>query len=852
MKSTLDHFKEQVSLKYSVYNSIFQTLGLDGINQTGIILPVFSNFCHDRLETGEDPVSIVDKFFKEQFPHFSTDNKQNTLFSFIKFIERQVVLVDALEDASFDKINDISGSGSLKSFYETVENRNRIDAFKRALEYFKVRIVLTAHPTQFYPGQVLGIIKDLAEAIENNQISEIKTRLTQLGYTPFFKKEKPSPYDEAVNLIWFLENLFYHSIPSIYEEMGDLLDLNFTEVIQLASAFQLGFWPGGDRDGNPFVNSEITLKVAHRLRSSILKCYYRDVRLLKRKLTFRNVEPILFEMEQKLYRSGFLEEYIEGFGQQDLLEMVELVQNLLVSEHNSLFLKEVVNLKLKVQSFGFYFATLDIRQDNDIIKQTFDKVRTLNSSAFQLFDRHNIAEYFSFKGSINHLDIEDPVIKDTLNTFGVVKDIQNKNGIHGSYRYIISNCNSARSVARVFILSRLLAFDTDIPMDIIPLFETINDLEKAGHVMRELYENSDYREHLRQRSDKQVVMLGFSDGTKDGGYVTANWSIFKAKEEVSKISREYGVKSVFFDGRGGPPARGGGNTHKFYSSLGKSVESEEIQLTIQGQTISSNFGTRASSKFNLEQLFTAGLENLVFDDEGKTFSREQRELMEEISRSSLKYYEAFKEDPKFIGYLENRSTLKFYNKANIGSRPAKRGKDTKLTLKDLRAIPFVGAWSQLKQNVPGFYGLGSAFRELDKQGKLEDLKSLYKSSLFFRTLLDNSMQSLCKTYFPLTQYMADDPEYGEFWRGIYREYQLSVEYLLKISGQKELMENNPSIKESIKLREKIVLPLLVIQQYGLKKLLSMDGKESSREKTVLESLVVRSLYGNINASRNSA
>ena len=182
------------------------------------------------------------------------------------------------------------------------------------------------------------------------------------------------------------------------------------------------------------------------------------------------------------------------------------------------------------------------------------------------------------------------------------------------------------------------------------------------------------------------------------------------RDSLTRISKLNDIDVVFFDGRGGPPARGGGNTHNFYASLGQHIASSEIQLTVQGQTISSNFGTSESAQFNMEQLITAGLENLLLDDDSKILQPNERQLLEELSDISLKYYSALKEDPLFTEFLEEMSPLKYYGQANIGSRPSKRGQAKKLELDDLRAIPFVGAWSQLKMNIPGFYGLGKALQ----------------------------------------------------------------------------------------------------------------------------------------------
>ena len=179
----------------------------------------------------------------------------------------------------------------------------------------------------------------------------------------------------------------------------------------------------------------------------------------------------------------------------------------------------------------------------------------------------------------------------TLKSIQAIKEIQSRNGKRGANRYIISNNQTALNVMQTFAMLNLSGFGDVLPVDVIPLFETVDDLQNAASVMRTLYSNKSYRNHVSQRKDKQTIMLGFSDGTKDGGYLMANWSIFKAKEELTAISREFGIEVIFFDGRGGPPARGGGKTHQFYASLGPTIEDKEIQLTIQGQTISSNFGT---------------------------------------------------------------------------------------------------------------------------------------------------------------------------------------------------------------------------------------------------------------------
>jgi phosphoenolpyruvate carboxylase len=334
----------------------------------------------------------------------------------------------------------------------------------------------------------------------------------------------------------------------------------------------------------------------------------------------------------------------------------------------------------------------------------------------------------------------------------------------------------------------------------------------------------------------------------------ANWGIYKAKELLTEMSRKYDITVIFFDGRGGPPARGGGKTHNFYSSLGPTIEDKEVQLTIQGQTVSSNFGTLDSSQFNLEQLISSGIKNRI-DGERNMLSDADRVVMEDLAENSYQTYKDFKSHAMFIPYLERMSTLKYYAKTNIGSRPSKRGTSDKLVFSDLRAIPFVGSWSQLKQNVPGFYGVGTALKAYEDRGEFDKVEHLYNNSKFFKTLLENSMMSLTKSFFDLTKYMSKDEEFGAFWTIIFEEYQTTKRLLLKLTGYSELMENEPTGKASIAVRESIVLPLLTIQQYALKKIQELEKAGTPNddpEKVIYEKIVTRSLFGNINASRNSA
>lgn len=853
--TALQNFQDKVGIKFQLYNSLFLSLPFYGIDKTGILLSLFLSNCEDGFDKNLSPTEIIENFFKNHTSIQDEDKKLDLLFRFVQYAERQIVLFDALEDAAFREMNDMQGAGTLKQLISSVLQNNKTSKLLETLKKFSVRPVLTAHPTQFYPGSVLGIINDLAEAIEKNEVSNINTLLQQLGRTPFFKKQKPTPFDEAVSLIWYLENVFYHSIGRIVSEIRKSFS---DQEINTSDLIRMGFWSGGDRDGNPFVTVDTTIKVANALRNSILKCYYQEVRRLKRRLTFVGVESVLAELEARLYENILISESSNPLTATEILEFLEKIQDTLVNQHDGLFVHLVEDLIAKVEIFGLFFASLDIRQEStqhsNILAHITEKTECLPKNYADLSNDEKIQILLNITNSVNTESLTHELAKDTIKTIEAIKKIKTENGEKACERYIISQCQSALNAIEVFGLFLLSGWKAEeLKIDIVPLFETIADLKHAADIMRQLYQNPVYRRHLSRRNDIQTIMLGFSDGTKDGGYLMANWSIYKAKDELTALSREFGVNVVFFDGRGGPPARGGGKTHKFFSSMGKNIANDAIQLTVQGQTVSSNFGTIDAAQFNLEQLLNAGITNHLFSAKEWTFERDQINLMQSLADASFEEYESLKNHPQFLDYLSAVSPLRFYSATNIGSRPVKRGGSGKLTLKDLRAIPFVGAWSQLKQNVPGFYGVGTALRKAEEAGKFHEVKILYYTNGFFKALIDNCEMAMQKSFFPLTAWLANDQTFGEIWRKIHSEYELTKFYISTLSGKNELMADYPTEQQSVQTRERIVFPLTTIQQYAIRQINEIEATTKESEKiSAYEKLAMRCSFGIINAGRNSA
>lgn len=840
-----EKFRQLVENKFQIYNSLFMSLPYDKMSNIGMLLPFLYEESRLGYEAEKNPEEIVEEFFSKHTELKTEEQKTELLFKIIQYIERQVVLYDSIEDAAFPQLHSESDAGTILQLHERALQEHQLETTRKKLKDFAIKVVFTAHPTQFYPNSVQRILHDLRTAIINDSVTDIDMLLQQLGKTPFLNKEKPSPLDEALSIIFYLRYVYYDTIGELYKKLKNSFSTqNFTPNTDV---IQMGFWPGGDRDGNPFVTAEITQQVAQELHLSILKSYYAHLKNLRRRLSFRGVSEILDRLSDELYDAIFKQE--KDISTEEILAKVKEAQKILLEQHNGLFKNLLEDFKDRVKIFGTHFATLDIRQDSRVHQQIIDEIiakkSDLNIKSISeqekldwLLDTHVILNPNDFEG----------ITKDTLQNIYNIKSIQQKNGERGMHRYIISNSDHIKEVLNVYALVRLCGYkEEDVKMDIVPLFETMEGLNAGENVMKQLYELPVYKKHLERRGNEQTIMLGFSDGTKDGGYLKANWEIYETKEQLTKISDEYGIKVIFFDGRGGPPARGGGKTHDFYASQGKTIANHQIELTVQGQTITSVFGNKDQAKYNFEQLLTAGIENDVFKNAKKDLNDKERKLIEELAEISYKKYSDLKAHPRFVPYLQEMSTLEYYGKTNIGSRPTKRGAGGELKFEDLRAIPFVGSWSQLKQNVPGFFGFGFALKELKNQGRFDEVKSMYKGSDFFKTLVLNSMMSMNKSYFPLTSYMKKNEKFGEFWTILFEEYNLSKEMMLELTGFRELMEEEPLSQMSVRIRERIVLPLLSIQQYALIKIQKNEGNREAYEK-----LVMRSLFGNINASRNSA
>lgn len=875
-----DKFQESVALKYQIYNAMFMTLPFEKLSRIGVELPVFAEICRDSLANGVSPEIIVTDFFKNILPTKNFSEQISILFLMLKFVERQVVLFDALEDAAFDSIHDLRKEGTFDHLFGQIEQHNKLQVVYDILQQYKMRLVLTAHPTQFYPEQILEIIRHLTIVIEKDDLHQINQLLLQLGRTPFKNTSKPSPLDEAHVILHYLETVFYPVIKNLMFKLNVFCSGLLPANQFLPNCMELGCWPGGDRDGNPTVTPEITRRVSKDLKSRIIYLYMMELKRLKRHYTFENmwkrIDHIITRLRttkmqifDREYEGGEAYQCYEDF-YNDLLE----IKNIINEKHGGLFIDEINMVMMTVKTFGFYFASIDLRQnskvhdtviakviqhyaDNDIIptdllnrclRYAESNHEQRLSIIIELLQLDNIELSDSFINS-------DPQLRDLILSIKVARDIQKTNGQLGCHRYIISNTESVYQLLIVMLFAKMAAWPLqELSLDIVPLFETIDDLKSAEMIMQQLYSLPIYKMHLSKRNNRQNIMLGFSDSVKDGGYFTANWSITSCKMRLYQLSQAQHIEVIFFDGRGGSPARGGGNTFKMYKALEGLIKQNAIEMTIQGQTISTDFGNQQSASYNIEHLFTQVILERTFSYDQSKLNKQEIDIFNRIADLSYHAYMQLIKHPLFMPYLEKITPLLFYGDLNIASRPTQRNNANHIDFNALRAIPYVGSWSQIKQNIPGYYGLGTALHTLINEGKTVVLQDIYHNSLYFRTLMENVMQILLKTNFTLTTYLSSDKVFADFWHLLHHEYQLCVTSLKVISGETSLLEHETVLTKSIDLRENIVLPLLVIQQYAMIELLKMENSEEcivDDKRQIYRKLVLKSLATNVNASRNT-
>ncbi|MEM8845549.1 MAG: phosphoenolpyruvate carboxylase, partial [Bacteroidota bacterium] len=454
----LEEFKKSVINKFTIYNSLFLSLPYRDIENVGILIPILFDQCEKGLNAGKNPQEILEHFFVNFTDITSERERLDFMFKIIQYVERQVVLYDSVEDSAFSKLQKYTNSLSIKDYFELVDQNKNWDKISKKLSTFSARIVLTAHPTQFYTPAVLDIISELGNMIQENKVNDIDITLQQLGLTSLVNAKKPTPLDEAKNIIHILRHTYYDAVGELFSYVKrNIRDEDFSNF----DIIKLGFWPGGDRDGNPFVTAKITNQVADELRTTLMKCYYNELKAIRKKLTFKSIQDELNTLSDALYQAMFNVEYIVGY--EEILTKLTGIRSVLIENYNGLYLAELDTLINKVRIFKSHFATLDIRQDHSkhyLAVETILKAEGAIKESLDELSQKQLVDWLLTKNpKLTPGKYKEDIVKDTIANIKQLKSIQNKNGEEGCNRYIISNSEDIFSVLFVFGLFRWCGWD---------------------------------------------------------------------------------------------------------------------------------------------------------------------------------------------------------------------------------------------------------------------------------------------------------------------------------------------------------------------------------------------------------
>ncbi|RFU67864.1 phosphoenolpyruvate carboxylase [Peribacillus saganii] len=781
--------------------------------------------------------------------------------------------------------------GSIESAIVSLkENKITPEIIQSVLHTISLELIITAHPTEATKRSILEIQKRIATILKNqdNPLLSKKERIkleeslfnevTALWQTDELRHRKPTVIDEVRNGLYYFDQTLFDVLPDIHQEVEDCLAEHYPDKEwQVPNFLRFGSWIGGDRDGNPNVTTEVTWETLHKQQRLVLKKYKAVlVELMKRysHSTTRvkvseelvrsvNKEEDLYLSEDKkwtvateVYRRKFaiILERLKQVGNTELgyHSSDELLEDLLMiqrssyqhhpSNHDLKLLKKLIR---QVKLFGFHLATLDIRNHSGeheaAITEILQKVGiTENYAALAEDEKLGMLEKL-LQDPRPLLLIHEDYSADTqeiLAVFQLIKNAHQKFGKRSISVYLISMTQSASDLLEVLLLAKeagiyRLHSDGTIETDInvAPLLETIDDLVSGPQIMETLFRMPLYRNHLQKNSDQQEIMLGYSDGSKDGGTLTANWQLYSAQLEISEMARKHGIALKFFHGRGGSLGRGGGPLHK--SLLSQPVETlgDGVKITEQGEVLSSRYLLEDIAYRSLEQatstLLKAATHVLKKSVHGHLRDESWVRAMGQVSEAALaKYQSLVFQDPEFLVYFNQATPLKELADLNIGSRPMARKNSNKF--ENLRAIPWVFAWTQSRQLFPAWYAAGTGLESFASKStdNLVILQEMYRDWTFFRSTIDNLQMALMKaditTAKEYSSLVADQAIAERIFGNIVEEYNKTKNILLKITGDEELLDHTPNIQESVHRRNPYVDPLNFLQVELIKELRSVE------------------------------
>ncbi|WP_440999485.1 phosphoenolpyruvate carboxylase [Fodinibius sp. SL11] len=700
------------------------------------------------------------------------------------------------------------------------------------------------------------------------------------------RTERVTVEDEVENGIFYFRNAIWQTIPVLYDDICNAFETYYNEVPDFDTILQYRSWIGSDRDGNPNVTPEVTWQTILEQRKNVMELYLEELDDLRRYLSIsqnkfviadelsaslekeeqadplsdrykrlynqepyrRKVTHMMHKLQHQLsmIKNGRPNEVLEEaqkYSLSDFLNDLQLISTSLKKSGLQCVASQgkLKHLQVRAQTFGFHLAGLDIRQHSEKheaavaellkIGQVTDNYRSLQEEEKVELLTQELKNPRPLSPVQAHLDENT---KQMLQVFEIIDRmlILDANSFGN---YIISMTHGVSDMLEVLILAKetgLWSYEegrVESQIDVVPLFETIEDLEECGRLMTDIYESPLYQKQLTARDNLQEIMLGYSDSNKDGGYWMANWALEKAQRSLGKVCREYNIDFRLFHGRGGTVGRGGGRSNQAILALPPISNNGRIRFTEQGEVISFRYSLAPITRRHLEQIVNAMIRITVSEQSDMKQQSQFDETMEQLAAESMQGYRNLIDDEDFWSWYTAKTPIEHISRLPIASRPVSRGSAKAADFENLRAIPWVFAWTQVRYNVPGWYGIGQALQQmLQKEGMLGQFQQWYDNAIFFKTVLDNAQREMARTHIP-TANIYEDNDGGQFHRRITEDFDKAVDAIKQITEQDEILEINPVIKRSIRFRNPFTYPLNMMQTELLDRWKSKSDVENSEE-----------------------
>jgi phosphoenolpyruvate carboxylase len=800
----------------------------------------------------------------------------------------------------------------LIDFLKTLKIPNK--KLTKILNEIKISPVFTAHPTEATRQTILRCLYEINRFMLKKDFTtndrycndtldkEIYSAITLLWQTDEIRSRKITVNDEVQRGMFFFKEVLYKVIPEFYNYLNYTFRNSMDYKTPFPSIIEFGSWTGGDRDGHPYVTSDVTKETLLNQKKTIINLYRNDLNglykklsssvrmvgvdkkvenlICKNKISFKENIP-LNRNSNEIYRSFLIilstklnkiinkEKFCYRNEKEFLTDLKILYESLSNNKAKDVADIYVLPLIYKVETFGFYFACLDIRQNAVLLRAAIGEI-------FKISGIHKNFNTLNEKSKIELLskEIQNPrplvgkqavlraSTKQVIEEIGLIKWAHDNISASSSRDYIISNCNSTSDVLIVLLLAKETGVVkinkrgiSESLINILPLFETIEDLNNSSSIIETLFECKPYVEQISKRNNTQLIMLGYSDSNKDGGIFSSNYELYKAQIRLKISCKKRKINLILFHGRGGSISRGGGPVYQSILSQPKGTIGGKIKITEQGEMISSKYLMPEIAKRNLEFMASAVIRARALALYSKEYEllRKYSNLFDKISEYSFRYYRELVEHEKFYKYFRTVTPIDIIENIEIGSRPSSRKRNQDIA--GLRAIPWVFSWTQNRQTLSGWFGFGFAINRCveEKLTSWEELRKIFKGWLFFNSLVQNIEMVLFKTDMMIgeeySSLAGNDNELKKMFNTIRAEYFKSVDAVLKISSEKHLLESNKQLQQSLASRNPYIDPISFIQVRFLKVLRSQ--KLSSKNRDEVFSLLRSSVNGIASGLKNT-